>query len=242
MPLDRIEGPADRRGFVMKERSAWPSILALALLVSRAGSARCAEPTASVPAMAASPASTPAAAAPRTVAIAARGGGHPQPDSLPSAVREFRLLAEACDGAVIASPEYVHAPSGVTKNALDWLAGSTGLYGKPVLLLSASPGQTGGLRGLAVHGAVHEGVVLCGLGVEAEGRGRHHEHFVGGLPRTPGGRRPAHRLRPLIRTSEDANFKIEVRTGGRLGSQAAIGMKTESNFDSEIRMKGSIGF
>ena len=72
-----------------------------------------------------------------------------RPDSLPAAVREFRLLAESCAAAVIASPEYVHAPSGVTKNALDWLAGSTGLYGKPVLLLSASPGQTGGLRGLA---------------------------------------------------------------------------------------------
>lgn len=75
--------------------------------------------------------------------------GLDRPDSLPNAVREFRMLAEACAGAVIASPEYVHAPSGVTKNALDWLAGSTGLYGKPVLLLSASPGQTGGLRGLA---------------------------------------------------------------------------------------------
>ena len=75
--------------------------------------------------------------------------GLDRPDSLPNAVREFRLLAESCSAAVIASPEYVHAPSGVTKNALDWLAGSTGLYGKPVLLLSASPGQTGGLRGLA---------------------------------------------------------------------------------------------
>lgn len=75
--------------------------------------------------------------------------GLDRPDSLPSAVREFRLLAESCAAAVIASPEYVHAPSGVTKNALDWLAGSTGLSGTPVLLLSASPGQTGGLRGLA---------------------------------------------------------------------------------------------
>ena len=45
--------------------------------------------------------------------------GLDRPDSLTSAVREFRLLAEACHGAVIASPEYVHAPSGVTKNALD---------------------------------------------------------------------------------------------------------------------------
>lgn len=71
------------------------------------------------------------------------------PDRLPSVVREFRLLAESARGGIIASPEYVHAPSGVTKNALDWLAGSTGLYGKPVLLMSASPGQTGGIRGLA---------------------------------------------------------------------------------------------
>ena len=62
------------------------------------------------------------------------------------ALLSYRFTRSA---AVIASPEYVHAPSGVTKNALDWLAGSTGLYGKPVLLMSASPGQTGGLRGLA---------------------------------------------------------------------------------------------
>jgi len=71
------------------------------------------------------------------------------PDRVPIAVRELRLLAEACSAAIIASPEYIHAPSGVTKNALDWLVGSTGLHGKPVLLLSASPGQTGGIRGLA---------------------------------------------------------------------------------------------
>lgn len=71
------------------------------------------------------------------------------PERLPSVVREFRLLAESARGGIISSPEYVHAASGVTKNALDWLAGSTGLYGKPVLLISASPGQTGGIRGLA---------------------------------------------------------------------------------------------
>lgn len=71
------------------------------------------------------------------------------PDRMPAAAREFRLLAESARGAIIASPEYLHAPSGVTKNALDWLVGSVGLYAKPVLLLSASPGQTGGLRGLA---------------------------------------------------------------------------------------------
>ena len=71
------------------------------------------------------------------------------PERLPSVVREFRLLAESASGGIISSPEYVHSASGVTKNALDWLAGSTGLFGKPVLLMSASPGQTGGIRGLA---------------------------------------------------------------------------------------------
>ena len=71
------------------------------------------------------------------------------PERLPAVAREFRLVAEASQAAVIASPEYLYAPSGITKNALDWLAGSTGLLGKPVLMLSASPGETGGMRGIA---------------------------------------------------------------------------------------------
>ena len=72
-----------------------------------------------------------------------------RPGRLPAVAREFRLVAEASQAAVIATPEYLYAPSGITKNALDWLAGSTGLLGKPVLLLSASPGETGGIRGIA---------------------------------------------------------------------------------------------
>jgi chromate reductase len=66
----------------------------------------------------------------------------------PAAVRHFRGLARAARAVVIASPEYIHAPSGVTKNALDWLDGCGGLDGKPTLLMSASPGHTGGLQGL----------------------------------------------------------------------------------------------
>ena len=68
---------------------------------------------------------------------------------LPPSAREFRLIASAAKAAVIVSPEYVHGPSGVTKNALDWLVDSIGIAGKPVLLASASPGNTGGLRGIA---------------------------------------------------------------------------------------------
>ncbi|MFC0680021.1 NADPH-dependent FMN reductase [Lysobacter korlensis] len=70
-------------------------------------------------------------------------------DRIPAPVREFRLLAGAAEAVVISSPEYLHAPSGVTKNALEWLVGSLGIVGKPALLMSASPGSTGGLRGLA---------------------------------------------------------------------------------------------
>ena len=69
--------------------------------------------------------------------------------SVSGAVREFRLLASAARAAVIVSPEYAHGPSGVTKNALEWLVDSAGVAGKPVLLASASPGRTGGLRGIA---------------------------------------------------------------------------------------------
>lgn len=70
------------------------------------------------------------------------------PAGVPASVRRFRELARAAQAAVIASPEYVHAPSGVTKNALDWLSGCGALDGKPTLLMSASLGQTGGIRGL----------------------------------------------------------------------------------------------
>jgi chromate reductase, NAD(P)H dehydrogenase (quinone) len=66
----------------------------------------------------------------------------------PASVRRFRELARAAEAVVIASPEYVYAPSGVTKNALDWLSGCGALDGKPTLLMSASLGQTGGIRGL----------------------------------------------------------------------------------------------
>jgi len=67
----------------------------------------------------------------------------------PPAVREFRQLADAADGIVIVTPEYASGPSGITKNAIDWLIGSDGLGSRPTVLMSASPGQSGGLRGQA---------------------------------------------------------------------------------------------
>jgi chromate reductase len=74
---------------------------------------------------------------------------NPDAESFSLPVQRFREAAARAHGVVIASPEYAFAPSGVTKNALDWLVGSSGLMSKPTLMMSASPGHTGGFRGLA---------------------------------------------------------------------------------------------
>ncbi|MCF1504128.1 NAD(P)H-dependent oxidoreductase [Afifella sp. H1R] len=73
-------------------------------------------------------------------------------DDAPEAVREFRQAVAASDGLVIATPEYNHGIPGVLKNALDWASrprGSSSLMGKPVLVVSASPAFTGGVRAQA---------------------------------------------------------------------------------------------
>lgn len=106
----------------------------------------------------------------------------------PDAVREFRARAEEAEGVVIATPEYAHGPAGVTKNALDWLVGSGGLVGRPTLLVSASPGQAGGMRAHPAHAdpdvAGFDPGGLCRRLACGGPHGR-----VGALHR-PGGRRP----------------------------------------------------
>ena len=54
----------------------------------------------------------------------------------------------AADAIVISTPEYNKAPSGVLKNALDWLSRPrpAPLAGKPVAVLSATAGLSGGER------------------------------------------------------------------------------------------------
>ena len=51
---------------------------------------------------------------------------------------------------IVSSPEYNGSISGVMKNNLDWISRikPNPLAGKPVLILSASPGAMGGIRGL----------------------------------------------------------------------------------------------
>jgi chromate reductase len=62
-------------------------------------------------------------------------------DAPPGPVTELRALLRPADGVVISTPEYAHGLPGSFKNALDWLVSSGELYGKPVLVVNASPGR-----------------------------------------------------------------------------------------------------
>ncbi len=86
-------------------------------------------------------------------------------EGLPEAAAKLKRLMADHDGLLLASPEYNGSVTGVLKNTIDWLSrpgaveGSV-FHGKTALLLSASPGGLGGLRGL-----VHVRAILTNLGV-----------------------------------------------------------------------------
>ena len=68
---------------------------------------------------------------------------------IPTAVARLREAVGACDGFLVATPEYNHGVPGVMKNAFDWLSrppGKSVLIGKPSAIVGASPGQTGTAR------------------------------------------------------------------------------------------------
>ncbi len=68
---------------------------------------------------------------------------------LPEAVKEFKGKIVAADAILIATPEYNNSMSGVIKNAVDWGSrpmGDNSWDGKPVAIMSASPGRLGGVR------------------------------------------------------------------------------------------------
>lgn len=76
---------------------------------------------------------------------------------MPESAKRLRKLMIESDAIIIASPEYNGSISAVLKNTLDWASRSeTGgasreaFEGKKFALMSASPGQGGGARGL-VH-------------------------------------------------------------------------------------------
>jgi chromate reductase, NAD(P)H dehydrogenase (quinone) len=73
-------------------------------------------------------------------------------DTPPAPVLALKRAIQSSDGLVLSSPEYNHGVSGVLKNALDWASRpspNSCLKGKPVLIMTSSPGSTGGVRAQA---------------------------------------------------------------------------------------------
>lgn len=68
---------------------------------------------------------------------------------MPPDVRRLGEQVAAARAILIASPEYNKGPSGVLKNALDWLSRlkPNPVWGKPVAVISATGGRAGGERG-----------------------------------------------------------------------------------------------
>ncbi len=88
-------------------------------------------------------------------------------EGIPETARKFKELLIAHQGFLIASPEYNSSITPVLKNAIDWASRSQ--PGEPMLvafkdkvavLMSASPGALGGLRGLT-----HVRSILSSIGV-----------------------------------------------------------------------------
>jgi chromate reductase len=70
----------------------------------------------------------------------------------PAAVAGLKEAISQADGLVVCSPEYNYGMPGVLKNAIDWASRpgfASPLKGKPVLVMTASPGTAGGVRAQA---------------------------------------------------------------------------------------------
>jgi chromate reductase len=68
---------------------------------------------------------------------------------MPQKVKEFKAKIRLADALLIVTPEYNYSVPGVLKNAIDWASrpfGDNSFNGKPVAIMSASPGIVGGLR------------------------------------------------------------------------------------------------
>ena len=68
---------------------------------------------------------------------------------MPKIVKEFKAKIKTADAILIATPEYNYSMPGVLKNAIDWASrpyGDNAFEGKPVAIMSASPGMLGGAR------------------------------------------------------------------------------------------------
>ena len=69
-------------------------------------------------------------------------------DGVPAAVQKLSDQIAAADAVIISTPEYNKGPSGVLKNALDWVSRTKGnpFSDKPLAVMSAAAGRAGGER------------------------------------------------------------------------------------------------
>lgn len=93
----------------------------------------------------------------RDVAMPLYDGDMEREQGLPPNAKVFKRLLVEHHGMLISSPEYNSAFPAVLKNAIDWASrpepnepALAAFKGKIAGLLAASPGQLGGVRGLAV--------------------------------------------------------------------------------------------
>lgn len=104
----------------------------------------------------------------RDLALPLYDGDLEDSQGLPEGAKQFKKLLREHDGFIIASPEYNSSVTAVLKNAIDWASRAetdeepslVAFRGKVALLMSASPGALGGLRGL-----VHLRAILGNIGV-----------------------------------------------------------------------------
>ena len=90
-----------------------------------------------------------------------------QEAGMPESAAKLKALMVEHDAFLIASPEYNSSITAVLKNAIDWVSrpvpnepSLVAFKGKTAVLMSASPGNLGGLRGL-----VHLRAILGNIGV-----------------------------------------------------------------------------
>lgn len=95
-------------------------------------------------------------------------------EGLPANARKLKDLFIASDGFLIAAPEYNSSITGVLKNTIDWIsrpvqgeASLAGFAGKTAAIMSASPGDLGGLRGLVHVRCILENIMTMVLPQQA---------------------------------------------------------------------------
>ena len=117
----------------------------------------------------------------KELAIPLYDGDVQEREGFPPGVTQLAQKIAAADAVIIATPEYNGGISGVLKNATDWTSRikPDPLYGKHVLLLGATPGGLGAVRGLW-----HSRVPLEAMGAHVYpammGLAQAHTHFGGG--------------------------------------------------------------